>query len=165
NRFTNSGILLQTNGFTSIVSNFIGTDLTGNTALGNGDGIFISNSSGNVIGGVGTAGNVISGNTRYGVEIFNGSNGNQVIGNAIGTDASGTKALGNKFSGVGISNGSSNNIVGGTAAGARNIISANGSGSVGDGVSIFASAASNQVLGNLIGTDVTGTAALGNVAS
>ena len=53
----------------------------------------------------------------------------------------------------------SNNTIGGTAAGARNVISGNGSDGV---VFIDGSATGNLVAGNYIGTDVTGTMALGN---
>src|SRR5205823_1641305 len=86
--------------------------------------------------------------------LFDGS-GNVVQGNYIGTDASGTAALGNRGDGVIIWD--SNNVVGGTAAGARNVISANG----GDGVNIFGGSA-NVVQGNYVGTDASGAAALGN---
>jgi len=51
------------------------------------------------------------------------------------------------------------NTVGGTVSGAANVISGNG----GSGVYLFASGTSgNVVLGNKIGTDVNGTANLGN---
>jgi titin len=163
--FSNSGILLQTGGGNLIVGNFLGTDAAGTTAQGNGDGVFITGSSNNVIGGVGPAGNVISGNLRYGVEIAGGSNGNQVLGCAIGTDVTASKPLGNLLSGVGISNNSNGNLVGWSAPGYRNIISANGSGGLGDGVSIFSGSNSNAVIGNRIGTDLGGTQPLGNVAS
>ena len=56
----------------------------------------------------------------------------------------------------------SNNTIGGTTPGARNVISANGL----DGIEIFGGfggGTGNLVLGNSIGTDVTGTHALGNV--
>src|SRR5262249_17817521 len=80
--------------------------------------------------------------------------GNQVLGNFIGTDPTGTSALGN-FVGVQI-DGGSNNVVGGTAAGAGNLVSGNS-----DGVLIRGSSG-NSGQGNKIGTVVTGTAALGN---
>ena len=67
----------------------------------------------------------------------------------------------NAGSGVFIQNGA-NNTIGGTAAGARNLLSANG----GAGVTLdSASASGNLVQGNYIGTDVNGTASLGNIAS
>ncbi|MBI3951810.1 MAG: hypothetical protein HY314_15280 [Acidobacteria bacterium] len=145
-----------------VQGNYIGTDVTGTAALGNGvNGVSIEGASNNTIGGI-TAGarNVISGNDRHGVEILGPSaTGNQVQGNFIGTNAAGTAALGNLNDGVQI-NGASNNTIGGTAAGARNIISGNDS----DGVEIgqMINTTVNLVQGNFIGTDVTGTAALGN---
>ena len=84
--------------------------------------------------------------------------GNLVAGNYIGTDYTGTMALGNALSGVEIADSASNNTIGGTAAGDRNVIS----GSPEGGVFIHGSATGNLVAGNYIGTDVTGTMALGN---
>ncbi len=87
------------------------------------------------------------------------TNGNNVIqGNYIGTDASGTLDLGNSLIGVRIDN-SPNNTIGGIGVGTRNLISGNNQ----SGISIIGSnAAGNLVLGNHIGTDVSGTADLGN---
>ena len=87
------------------------------------------------------------------------TNGNNVIqGNYIGTDASGTLDLGNSLIGVSIDN-SPNNTIGGIGVGTRNLISGNNQ----SGISIIGSnAAGNLVLGNHIGTDVSGTADLGN---
>jgi len=79
-----------------------------------------------------------------------------VLGNFIGTDFTGTNALGNNEDGVLIENAHDNRI---GDAGARNIISGNHD----FGVSIKNGGAfDTEVLGNYIGTDVNGTAALGN---
>jgi hypothetical protein len=147
-----------------VSGNHIGVDLTGTVALGNADiGVFIHQCSGNVIGGdVPGAGNVISANSR-GVLIQGPAapaENNQVLGNLIGTDASGTVALGNLFSGVDIPVADRNQI-GGTAPGARNVISANG----GAGVRVEEGASRNTIQGNLIGTDITGTQPLPNLNS
>jgi hypothetical protein len=92
-----------------------------------------------------------------GIVIETGEN-TVIEGNFIGTDASGTKALGNGFKGVAIF-AASNNLIGGTTASARNIVSSNRTG----GMLISGSGATgNQVQGNFIGTDVNGTANLGN---
>lgn len=87
------------------------------------------------------------------------SKDNTVIeGNFIGTDASGAVALGNRFKGVAIF-AASNILIGGTTASARNIVSSNRTG----GMLISGSGATgNQVQGNFIGTDINGTANLGN---
>lgn len=143
-----------------VQGNLIGTDVTGTIDLGNSFGLFIQNASGNVIGGT-TAGarNNISGNNNQGVLLTaSGTTGNQVQGNFIGTDVTGTLDLGNSQQGVLISSGASNNTIGGTAAGARNIISGNAQ----SGVQIQNTGSQNQVIGNFIGTDVSGTVDLGN---
>ncbi|MDA2936762.1 right-handed parallel beta-helix repeat-containing protein [Acidobacteria bacterium AH-259-A15] len=153
-------------GFTSsaegnfVEGNFIGTDVTGTVALGNSEhGVFV-NASNNTIGGtVVGAGNIISSNGLDGVVINEGMTGVFVQGNFIGTDATGNLDLGNASSGVAIAD-ASDNLVGGPVPGARNVISGND----GSGVAIFGSGATgNQVQGNYIGTDVNGTADLGNV--
>lgn len=162
-----------------VQGNYVGTDLTGSLALGNrGNGVAIRSGSNNTIGGTSTgARNVISGNGAAGVRITNpDSTGNLIEGNYIGLDASGTAALGNGCQGVAIQR-AFRNTVGGTTPGARNVISANGTGApvpgcVGTGVFIQGAdpfipdtANGNVVQGNYIGTDVTGTVALGNVHS
>jgi hypothetical protein len=148
-----------------VQGNLIGVNVTGTAALGNVNGIGISNTH-NLIGGTPAgARNIIAGNTGDGVAISGGAApspaaNNLIQGNFIGTDISGTLDLGNGGNGVGILQ-SPNNTVGGTTAGARNIISGNGV----DGVSIGASISQgNIVQGNYIGTDVTGTMAIGNVS-
>jgi hypothetical protein len=142
-----------------VKGNYIGTNAAGTDKLGNTvSGVFLT-SANNIIGGS-TAGdrNVISGNNQDGiVATGNNATNNQIKGNYIGTNAAGTDELGNTLSGVFLS--SANNIVGGSTAGDRNIISANGSSGVVLGNS---SATGNRVQGNYIGTDVTGTANLGN---
>ena len=153
---------------TVIVGDLIGTDKTGATALGNGQsGVYLNNVGGNTVGGTTTAArNVISGNTGDGVLISGALAAmNLVQGNDIGTDSTGTKAVGNQANGVAIAAAASTNTIGGTTATARNIISGNGNTTtkLGDGVLITgAGTADNLVEGNSIGTDLTGTTALGN---
>ncbi len=158
---TGNGIILFGSGTAGNVvqGNFIGTDPTGTNTLGNGSSGVMIVGPGNTIGGtLAGAGNVISGNQAGGVTMFgNGTTSNLVQGNFIGTDSSGTKALGNGASGVSISSGATNNTIGGTSAAARNVISANAR----EGVTIWI-ANQNLVQGNYIGTDRTGTKALGN---
>jgi titin len=144
-----------------VQGNFIGTDLTGTVALGNGGSGVAIVGPGNTIGGtLAGAGNVISGNKAVGIAIYgNGTTSNLVQGNFIGADLTGTKALGNGASGVSIFNGATNNTIGGTSGAARNLISANAR----EGVTIWVTS-QNVVQGNFIGTDLTGTKALGNAS-
>ena len=152
-----------------IIGNIIGADVTGMKPLGNEvSGVVIMDAaSNNVIGGsTAAARNLLSGNGQYGVQLQDpGTSGNRVQGNYIGTNANGTAAVPNAKDGVVIGNGASDNLIGGESPGERNLISGNGEIGVnlsrsedyaGDG------ATANRVLGNYIGTDVTGAKALGN---
>jgi uncharacterized protein (DUF2141 family) len=163
NRFTNSGIFIVSNAATGNVvrSNYIGTNPAGAPGLGNVSGVVVDNAPGNTIGGSTSADrNIISGNSLFGVWLNNtGAANNIVRGNYIGTNPAGTAALANGGSGLQVQ-GAPNNTIGGTNAGDRNLISGNGSA----GVFIDAATATgNTVLGNFIGTDINGTADLGNV--
>ena len=115
---------------------------------------------------------------RFGFDGLNLTNngGNTIEGCFIGTNAAGAMALGNGLRGIIID--TPNNVIGGTTAAARNLISGNGSngiliggvitgnrieGNANVGVALFSLASNNQIQGNYIGTDVNGTADLGNV--
>ncbi len=156
-----------------IQGNLIGTDVTGDVAIPNYDGVdVVGGYAGNTIGGsVYGAGNLISGNTNDGI-LLRGSNANTISGNRIGTDRTGTIALGNQSGGIQLEDatlmqrgvfggvrvyGSDNNTIGGTTAAARNIISGNR----GSGVEI-GEASQNVVAGNWIGVDAAGAKALAN---
>ncbi len=142
-----------------IQGNYIGTDPTGTIAVPNNFGIsFQSDVSDNIIGGIAAgAGNLISGNTSRGINFEFGVRNNNVLGNSIGTDVTGTLDLGNGTDGVYVRQ-SSNNVFGGITSSAKNIISGNDS----NGIHILDSSTGNLVQGNFIGTDITGTADLGN---
>ena len=130
-------------------------------SVGNGsDGIDIQSASNTIGGTVAGAGNVISGNFNVGLNIIgSGATNNFVEGNFIGTNAVGTAALANGGNGIAISGGATSNSIGNGLAGGRNIISGNSSA----GISIAGIGTnSNVVFGNYIGTDATGTQALGN---
>src|SRR5207253_1332233 len=120
-----------------VQGNLIGTDRSGTTAIPNGeDGVRVSDGAAkNLIGGTGKTapnsgqGNLISGNLGAGVDLRgNGTLGNDIQGNFIGTDVSGAKPLGNAY-GVYIESGATANTVGGARLGAGkglgNLISAN----------------------------------------
>ncbi len=145
------------------LGNLIGTSGAGSAALANdGPGITLwGGSDNNTVGGTATgAGNVISGNTDDGVEISgSGTTGNLLAGNLIGTNAAGTAALANAIDGAEIDTGATGNTIGGIAASARNLISGNTTA----GVEITdTGTSSNLVIGNYIGTNLSGTVALAN---
>jgi hypothetical protein len=163
-----------------IAGNYIGLNAAGTAFVknpknvgSNTNDIEIVGASNNLIGGT-TPGsrNVISGGRLDNVDrgsgiLINGQNsvasGNVVQGNYIGTDATGTVGIVNN-SGVYIDT-AKNTLVGGTTPAARNIIAAgNTTGVQIDGsVAADGSAATGNVIeGNYIGTDVTGTVAIGN---
>ena len=147
----------------SVLGNFIGVSPLGTALpalLSPGHGIRVDDAPDNVIGGTSAgARNIVAGN-NYGV-ILSGTNatGNSVQGNFIGTDITGAKAVPN-VAGIYLSSGASGNLIGGTAPGARNLISANHQ----FGISV-SDGNNNTIQGNFIGTDLTGTLALGNGAT
>ena len=145
--------------------NFVGLDISGSTILPNGsDGAGLNGPTVTIGGTLPGDGNVISGNPTN-VDINDITEGNaaqdsQVQGNLIGTDATGAKSpSGGKDIGVSIVAGPQYMLIGGTTPAARNIISGNN-----DGVYVFDGAFNNTVQGNYIGTDVTGSKAVGNAS-
>jgi len=147
---------------TVIRSNMIGVDVTGTAALPNGDtGITVSPADRTAIGGVPFgSGNVVSGNGEHGIFVA-GSDRTTIGGNVIGTNVAGTGAVPNGFDGIRILR-CTRTRVGGFAAdififGASNLISGNAH----DGVRVLDSS-DTSVLSNEIGTDDSGTFALGN---
>jgi parallel beta-helix repeat protein len=113
------GIVLWGEGtsLNTIVGNYIGTDSSGISALGNGmNGVHMNGGSHNQV-----VGNLISGNHSHGIDICGqGVEHNTFSGNYIGTDVSGAIALGNLASGIVFHCGASHNV-----AGADNIIAFN----------------------------------------
>lgn len=147
------GIYLVGSGVTDnvIQNNYIGTTADGTSAAGNCSGIVVRNGAhDNVIGGItADARNVISGNSNSGIHFAEGGPyANNVYGNYIGTNASGTDAVSNMF-GITIASGSGGNIIGWIGNDAGNLIS-------GNGVGIVLRGHGNSIQGNLIGTDWKG---------
>jgi CSLREA domain-containing protein len=152
------GIIISNGSNNSIQGNYIGTDKSGQQNLGNASSGVSILSSNNTVGGTTTgAGNVISGSRSDGVFISSAS-GTRVLGNRIGTTASGTGELGNIGDGVGISNSSDSFVGDGTAAGS-NTIAFNTS--TGVGVS-GAGSTDNRILSNSIFSNVDLGVDLGN---
>lgn len=105
---------IEVNGadFVYILNNYIGTGLTGLTDVGNGfDGVVCTNDSSVEIGDD-NAGNVISGNNRFGIHLSNVRN-SIVQSNRIGTVADSLSPLGNSNDGLVIDDNSHDNLVGG----------------------------------------------------
>jgi len=163
NHFDGHGILIQktanTNGERALIYGcFIGTNATGTAAAGNHSGIVVITSPDNIIGGpfYGSR-NVISGNEQSGVAINDFgpfAKNNIIAGNLIGTDKSGTLAIPNEY-GISIDHVAGINQIGGV--GGRNVISGNKVAGIGLYVSD-----QTLIIGNYIGTNASGTAAVGN---
>jgi hypothetical protein len=139
-----------------VQGNFIGTDVTGSMALGNGQR-GVTSAGLNLIGGdTAAAGNVISGNNR-GIEL---GSGDLVQGNFIGTDLTGTIPVPNVN--IGVNDASGGRTIGGLTSTPGtppgNLISGNGIA----GLVIAFPASGDTVQGNIIGADITGTQPLGN---
>src|SRR5439155_17578492 len=99
NAFDGVTIIGSTTTNNLVQANYIGIDKTGASALANGgNGIALAHgANGNTVGGTTTGRrNLISGNAADGVAIHdNGTTGNTVEGNYIGTDPTGATAVAN----------------------------------------------------------------------
>jgi hypothetical protein len=159
--FHDGGISIFNGGGNYIEGNYIGTDASGNLPTGSkGNGITVNSSSNNIIGGTApNSRNVISGIQAHGISIFGlNSTGNTIQGNFIGTNAAGSVGIGNFLAGIFL--GASNNTVGGTVPSARNVITDNEYGGI---VLQVSGTSGNIIQGNYIGTDATGSIAIGDV--
>ncbi len=145
-----------------VEGNYVGTDPTGTQSKPNGqNGISVTFGANNLIGGTtAQARNLVSGNREgfffnvaLGTFISSGATNNTFSGNWVGLDASGFNALPNS---IAVLLNSANNTIGGTVPGSGNVIAGNAS----DMISIFeasVSADGNEVLRNMIGTNVAGS--------
>lgn len=151
-RFTVNGIVIT--GEFAVFNTIQGCTI-GEVGNGNGrNGILIANGANrNTIGGDSVAErNVIGANGFSGIEINNASNENEIIGNYIGLDASGTSDAGNTQLGILISQASQNIIQGNYVAG--NTL---------EGIKVAGgNSDSNVIKGNIVGLNAAGTAAIPN---
>jgi uncharacterized repeat protein (TIGR01451 family) len=147
----NSGVLVAAGAKDNVVrGNFIGTDATGGLAMPNSAGIDVRGDNTTIVG------NLVSGSRNDAGIVFRGASVGLVQGNLIGTDATGTRAISNVY---GIVLDHSNFVViGGTTAAERNVVSGNGF----SAIYLLGSGIGNQIRGNFIGTDISGTQRLTN---
>lgn len=143
-------LILNQSAHNTVAGNYIGVDATGAFQIANtAGGVLVDNGFDNLIGtdadGVNDAAerNVISGNETHGVDLRDGSEGNTIAGNYIGTDVTGTHAIGNEINGVMVRSNASGNLIGGYNSAAANLIAFNHQSGVG-----IESGAGNSVLGN-----------------
>ncbi len=161
--FNSDGIEISGFGGNVVAGCVIGLDAAGADQGNTANGVFISGSSNNIVGGLALAArNVISGNNSDGVEISGVlARNNQILNNLIGPDQTGTLDRGNNADGIFITQ-AGGNIIGGSETGSGNLISGNNS----DGIELNGiSATNNLVLGNLIGTAPGGVTGLPNTAN
>ncbi len=162
----------------TVEGSYIGTNPAGSQAAANGlFGISMDFAQTGTIGGTtpSTDANVISGNGRDGIHVWDGASGNTIEGNFIGTDAAGTQALGNGSgpapagfsqpndgSGIFVDNLTYGGGTTGNTIGPGNFISGN----IANGVELYGGSGGdgNNVIGNRIGLSISG-AALGNGGS
>ncbi len=144
----------------SIVSGcYVGTNETGSTIMGNDIGLeFISGSNNSTIGGTTLAErNIISGNLHIGIRLLDVEYCT-VKGCIIGLNREGNDSLPN-YDGMSMEGAVRYCTIGGTSPEERNIISGN----TDYGLPLFgAGATQNVIIGNYIGTDITGTQPIGN---
>jgi len=120
----------------TLVGNFIGTDRSGASAVGNGKigagnarfGIQIDGANNIQIGGpIETDRNLISGNTGDGLVLQNGANSNNVQGNWFGVDKPGVQAISNTVHAIHLLGANTNNNnFGGLISSAGNLLAFSG---------------------------------------
>jgi len=159
---------------TVVAGNYVGTTVNGSAAAPNGSGwrgIDVAGGAKNTR--IGTDGsndsfneserNIVSASSNEGLRITGtGTTGSVVAGNYFGLDSTGTVGIANGGSNIRFDSGSSGTRLGTNSDGIadvqeRNVISY----SAFSGVSIQDSN-NNRVVGNFVGTDVTGTIDIGN---
>ncbi len=140
-----AGVYIFDNSFNNDVQgNYIGVDITGAKSIANVQQGFITGATTSAMvpagdttigGSVAGASNVISGNTMDGIQISgtslgpNGQDttdqGNFILGNFIGTDATGKTSIPNGGNGIDLISSATNNLIGGSAPGSSNLIAHN----------------------------------------
>ncbi len=145
--------------YTSVMGNLAGTDVSGTKPYPNYDGIFVTDWGFYIT--VGSTNpderNIASGNDFINMDTW--GDHTRIIGNIIGLDVTGTKIIKyDTYNNLVLECTAKNTIVGGATLEERNIISGAQSGVVFSDTTSY----QNAVIGNYIGTDITGTKAVGN---
>ncbi|MFO0907368.1 MAG: SBBP repeat-containing protein [Isosphaeraceae bacterium] len=153
-----------------IAGNFLGTDASGTIARANEVMAIAVWGSNTLIGGTDPSSrNLISGNGAAGIGIASTVGNTVIIGNFVGTDRTGARGLptnlrdvaGLRLASSGMLLEGINARVGGTTAAERNVISGNADMGIGlliaQSGSSSSSATRSIIIGNFIGTDLTGT--------
>jgi hypothetical protein len=139
-----------------IQGNSVGATVQGTASLSTMGGTFwVIEASYNMVGGTNpNEGNLLAGSSSHAIDVCNFARGNQIVGNTIGVDVTGTKVigLGGQVQAVWLEVGAYDNILdGNTIAGS------------GGGVALLLFGTNfNQLIGNRIGFDATGRFVLGN---
>jgi hypothetical protein len=143
-----------------IKGNKIGSNAAGTAKIGNHrDGVSLNGTEIQIGGGVSGEGNVISGNDGDGIALSSDpsqASNIKIQGNRIGTNDDGDAALANGGNGISLFD-CKTALIGGNTGVAGNLIGGN----TGTGV-YMSGGTTNFVLGNGIGVNVDGAAALGN---
>jgi titin len=127
-------------------------ELDGRNAGPGADGLVLADHQGSTLRGL-----VVNRFHGNGV-VLDGGGGHRLVGNFIGVDATGQRAAGNHLAGI-LLDDSTGNAIGGTGAGQGNLISGNDF----QGIHIGgAGSTDNHVVGNRVGTNFSGDAALAN---
>jgi hypothetical protein len=152
-----------------VQGNYIGVDVTGLLDFGNGEnGINVYNAGVATIGGsTYSARNIVSGNGQDGLILHDNCGGSIIKANFFGVGVDGKTVIGNHDSGIRIYGNTTSNgvIIGGSNYVERNVTSGNGFPSTNlsrDGIRIEGNASNHIIKGNYVGTDSTGTIAIGN---
>ena len=141
-----------------IMGNYVGVSESGTGSVSNGTSGILLNGPDNIVGGAQQgARNIISGNGEHGIQIDQSTApGNVIIGNYIGTDSHGEVVVANGNCGIWLR--TPENRIGGSESEA-NIISGNTTAGI---CLAYVSARDNIIRNNYIGTNSSGSVALGN---
>lgn len=156
--------------FNAVLGNFLCTDATGtfraSAVDGGAGGVAMRNGADrNVVGTPALADrNVISGCAHRGVTMsYAGTVFNVVQNNVVGLTPDGSAALPNRAHGIDVNYSAQDNLIGGTGPREGNV----SSGNLASGIEVSHGNANrrNRVIGNSVGTDITGTQVLPHTAN